>query len=139
VRHPLGTSDFSSFLLQAQASREVVGLANAGGDTVNTIKQAGEFNLSAQQRIVALVFDLQSVPALGRKTAQGITRAQRILLGPQRPDPRLVQKLSGAASEKGHAQPHAGGRLLRDDGLPQGGRQGRLAVGWTGRRRRDMR
>jgi branched-chain amino acid transport system substrate-binding protein len=74
VRHPLGTSDFSSFLLQAQASRaQVVGLANAGGDTVNTIKQAGEFNLSAQQKIVALIFDLQAVPALGLKTAQGIT------------------------------------------------------------------
>ena len=74
VRHPLGTSDFSSFLLQAQASKaQVVGLANAGGDTVNTIKQAGEFNLGAQQKIVALIFDLQSVPALGLKTAQGIT------------------------------------------------------------------
>ena len=74
VRHPIGTSDFSSFLLQAQASRaQVVGLANAGGDTVNSIKQAGEFNLGAQQKIVALIFDLQSVPALGLKTAQGIT------------------------------------------------------------------
>lgn len=74
VRHPLGTSDFSSFLLQAQASKaQVVGLANAGGDTVNSIKQAGEFNLGAQQKIVALIFDLQSVPALGLKTAQGIT------------------------------------------------------------------
>jgi branched-chain amino acid transport system substrate-binding protein len=74
VRHPLGTSDFSSFLLQAQASHaQVIGLANAGGDTVNTIKQAGEFNLGAQQKIVALIFDLQSVPALGLKTAQGIT------------------------------------------------------------------
>jgi len=74
VRHPIGTSDFSSFLLQAQASRaRVVGLANAGGDTVNSIKQAGEFNLGAQQKTVALIFDLQSVPALGLKTAQGIT------------------------------------------------------------------
>src|SRR5215469_10191505 len=74
VRHPLGSSDFSSFLLQAQASKaQVVGLANAGGDTVNSIKQAGEFNLGAQQKIVALIFDLQSVPALGLKTAQGIT------------------------------------------------------------------
>jgi branched-chain amino acid transport system substrate-binding protein len=74
VRHPLGTSDFSSFLLQAQASHaQVIGLANAGGDTVNSIKQAGEFNLGAQQKIVALIFDLQSVPALGLQTAQGIT------------------------------------------------------------------
>ena len=66
VRHPLGTSDFSSFLLQAQASgAQVIGLANAGGDTVNAIKQAAEFNLAAKQKIVALIFDLQSVPALG--------------------------------------------------------------------------
>ncbi len=64
VRHPLGTSDFSSFLLQAQASRaQVIGLANAGGDTVNSIKQAGEFNLGAQQKIVGLIFDLQSLNA----------------------------------------------------------------------------
>ncbi len=74
VRHPLGTSDFSSFLLQAQASgAQVIGLANAGGDTVNAVKQAAEFNLGAKQKIVALIFDLQSVPALGLKAAEGIT------------------------------------------------------------------
>jgi branched-chain amino acid transport system substrate-binding protein len=74
VRHPLGVSDFSSFLLQAQASSaQVIGLANAGGDTVNAIKQAAEFNIGAKQKIVALIFDLQSVPALGLKVAQGIT------------------------------------------------------------------
>jgi branched-chain amino acid transport system substrate-binding protein len=74
VRHPLGTNDFSSFLLQAQASKaDVVALANAGGDTVNTIKQAADFNIGAKQKIVALIFDLQSVPAIGLKTAQGLT------------------------------------------------------------------
>ncbi|HUC51767.1 MAG TPA: ABC transporter substrate-binding protein [Xanthobacteraceae bacterium] len=74
VRHPLGTNDFSSFLLQAQASgAQVIALANAGGDTVNAIKQAAEFNLGAKQKIVALIFDLQSVPALGLKSAEGIT------------------------------------------------------------------
>jgi branched-chain amino acid transport system substrate-binding protein len=74
VRHPLGTSDFSSFLLQAQASgAQVIALANAGGDTVNTIKQAAEFKIGEKQKIVALIFDLQSVPALGLATAQGIT------------------------------------------------------------------
>jgi branched-chain amino acid transport system substrate-binding protein len=74
VRHPLGTNDFSSLLLQAQASgAQVVALANAGGDTVNTIKQAGEFNIRDKQRVVALIFDLQSVPALGLATAQGLT------------------------------------------------------------------
>ena len=74
ARHPLGTSDFSSFLLQAQsAGAQVVALANAGGDTVSSIKQAVEFNIGAKQKLVALIFDLQSVPALGLDVAQGIT------------------------------------------------------------------
>ena len=74
VRHPIGSADFSSFLLQAQASKaQVIALANAGGDTVNTIKQAAEFNLAAQQRIVALTFDLQAVPALGLRAARGLS------------------------------------------------------------------
>jgi branched-chain amino acid transport system substrate-binding protein len=74
VRHPIGNSDFSSFVLQAQASRaDVVALANAGGDAVNTIKQAADFKLGDKQKIVALIFDLQSVPAIGLKTAQGLT------------------------------------------------------------------
>jgi branched-chain amino acid transport system substrate-binding protein len=74
VRHPIGTNDFSSFLLQAQASgAQVIALANAGGDTVNAIKQSAEFNLGAKQKIVALIFDLQAVPALGLQAAQGIT------------------------------------------------------------------
>jgi branched-chain amino acid transport system substrate-binding protein len=73
VRHPIGTSDFSSFLLQAQASRaDVIALANAGGDTTNTIKQANDFKIGGKQKIVALIFDLQSVPALGLQTAQGL-------------------------------------------------------------------
>jgi branched-chain amino acid transport system substrate-binding protein len=73
VRHPLGNSDFSSFLLQAQASgAQVIALANAGGDTVNTIKQAGDFNIREKQRLVALIFDLQIVPAIGLNAAQGL-------------------------------------------------------------------
>jgi len=74
ARHPIGTNDFSSFLLQAQASgAQVVALANAGGDTVNAIKQAAEFRIGANQRVVALIFDLQGVPALGLAAAQGLT------------------------------------------------------------------
>jgi len=73
VRHPLGASDFSSFLLQAQASgADIVALANAGGDTTNSVKQAAEFKIGGKQKIVALIFDLQSVPALGLNTAQGL-------------------------------------------------------------------
>ncbi|MGY4238345.1 branched-chain amino acid transport system substrate-binding protein [Bradyrhizobium sp. USDA 4449] len=74
VRHPLNSSDFASFLLQAQGSNaEVVALANAGGDTVTAIKQAAEFNMGQKQRLVALIFDLQSVTSLGLKAAQGLT------------------------------------------------------------------
>jgi branched-chain amino acid transport system substrate-binding protein len=51
----------------------VVALANAGGDTVNTIKQAADFKVGARQKIAALIFDLQSVPAIGLQTAQGLT------------------------------------------------------------------
>ena len=74
VRHPIGTNDFSSFLLQGQSSgAQVIALANAGGDTVNAIKQAGDFRLRDKQKLVALIFDLQSVPALGLAAAQGLT------------------------------------------------------------------
>ena len=75
VRHPLNTSDFSSFLLQAQASKaKVVGLANAGGDTTNSIKQAAEFGIvAAGQKLAALLLFINDVHALGLKTAQGLT------------------------------------------------------------------
>ena len=75
VRHPLNTSDFSSFLLQAQASKaKVVGLANAGGDTTNAIKQAAEFGIvAAGQKLAALLLFINDVHSLGLKTAQGLT------------------------------------------------------------------
>jgi branched-chain amino acid transport system substrate-binding protein len=73
VRHPLNTPDFSSFLLTAQASgAKVVGLANAGDDTTNAMKQAGEFGLTQHgQSLAALILFLQDVHALGLKAAQG--------------------------------------------------------------------
>ncbi|MEH3145129.1 MAG: ABC transporter substrate-binding protein [Methylobacterium frigidaeris] len=74
VRHPLSAQDFSSFLLQAQASgAKIVGLANAGLDTSNSIKQAAEFGIvQGGQRLAALLFTLAEVHGLGLKTAQGI-------------------------------------------------------------------
>jgi branched-chain amino acid transport system substrate-binding protein len=74
VRHPLNASDFSSFLLQAQASKaKVVALANAGGDTTNAVKGAAEFGLAkAGQKIAGLVFGLNNVHALGLDAAQGL-------------------------------------------------------------------
>jgi branched-chain amino acid transport system substrate-binding protein len=75
VRHPLNTSDFSSFLLQAQASKaKVVGLANAGGDTINSIKQAAEFGIvKGGQKLAGLLVFASDVNALGLQTAQGLT------------------------------------------------------------------
>ena len=74
VRHPLNTAAFASFLQQAKASgAKVIGLADAGGDTVNAIKQAREFGLVAGgQRLATLMFDLGVADALGLETAQGL-------------------------------------------------------------------
>ena len=72
VRHPLGTADYASFLLQAQASgADVVGIANAGDDTINSMKQAAEFGLSPKQKLVGLILGMNGLPALTLKAAQG--------------------------------------------------------------------
>ena len=74
VRHPINTNDFSSFLLQAQASKaKVIGLANAGGDTINSIKQASEFGIvKGGQSLAGLLVFATDVNALGLQTAQGL-------------------------------------------------------------------
>ncbi|MGA7432564.1 MAG: ABC transporter substrate-binding protein [Xanthobacteraceae bacterium] len=74
VSHPLNNQDFSSFLLQAQASKaKIIGLANAGGDTINAIKQGSEFGIMAGgQHFAALLFYIGDVEALGLKVAQGL-------------------------------------------------------------------
>ncbi len=75
VNVPLNNSDFSSFLLQAQASKaKVIGLANAGGDTINSIKQGAEFGITAGgQHFAGLLVFINDVEALGLKVAQGLT------------------------------------------------------------------
>ena len=73
ARHPLNTADFSSFLLQAQASgADVIGLANAGGDLNNSIKQAHEFGLTAKQRLTGFVLNVTNIPALGLEAVQNV-------------------------------------------------------------------
>jgi branched-chain amino acid transport system substrate-binding protein len=74
VKHPLNTADFSSFLLQAQASKaKIIGMANAGGDTTNTIKQASEFGIVAGgQKLAGLLLFITDVHSLGLKVAQGL-------------------------------------------------------------------
>jgi branched-chain amino acid transport system substrate-binding protein len=74
VRHPLNTADFSSFLLQAQGSKaKIIGLANAGGDTINSIKQAAEFGIvKGGQKLAGLLVFVTDVHALGLDKAQGL-------------------------------------------------------------------
>jgi len=74
VRHPLNTQDFSSFLLQAQASKaKIIGLANAGGDTINSIKQASEFGITKSgQNLAGLLVFLTDIHGLGLPIAQGL-------------------------------------------------------------------
>ncbi|WP_395139255.1 ABC transporter substrate-binding protein [Schlegelella aquatica] len=73
VKHPLSASDFSSFLLQAQASKaQILGLANAGGDTINTIKAANEFGITKTMKLAGLLMFINDVHALGLKATQGM-------------------------------------------------------------------
>ncbi|HYZ33380.1 MAG TPA: ABC transporter substrate-binding protein, partial [Crenalkalicoccus sp.] len=73
VRHPLGTADYSSFLLAAQAARgDVLCLANAGGDTVTALKQAAEFGLTRDMKVCGPVVNINMIPPLGLKDAQGL-------------------------------------------------------------------
>jgi branched-chain amino acid transport system substrate-binding protein len=74
ARHPIGLSDFSSLLLRAQSSgADAIAFANAGGDTTNSLKQAGEFGLGAKQRLLALIMGQNNVRALGLAASQGIS------------------------------------------------------------------
>ena len=73
VRHPLAASDFSSFLLQAQSSKaQILGLANAGGDTINSIKAANEFGITKTMKLAGLLMFINDVHSLGLKATQGM-------------------------------------------------------------------
>jgi branched-chain amino acid transport system substrate-binding protein len=73
VKHPLSASDFSSFLLQAQSSKaQILGLANAGGDTINAIKAANEFGVTKTMKLAGLLMFINDVHSLGLKATQGM-------------------------------------------------------------------
>jgi branched-chain amino acid transport system substrate-binding protein len=73
VKHPLGASDFSSFLLQAQASKpQILGLANAGGDAINSIKAANEFGLTKSMKLAGLLIFINDIHSLGLNLTQGM-------------------------------------------------------------------
>jgi branched-chain amino acid transport system substrate-binding protein len=73
VKHPINTPDFSSFLLQAQSSKaDVIALADSGGDFINAVKQAGEFGITQQQKLVGLLVFIADIHSLGLQSAQGL-------------------------------------------------------------------
>jgi branched-chain amino acid transport system substrate-binding protein len=73
VKHPINSSDFSSFLLQAQSSKaDAIALANAGGDFINAVKQAGEFGITKNQKLVGLLVFIADIHSLGLASAQGL-------------------------------------------------------------------
>jgi branched-chain amino acid transport system substrate-binding protein len=73
VKHPINTPDFSSFLLQAQSSKaEVIALADAGGDFINAVKQAGEFGVTRGQKLAGLIVFIADIHSLGLQNAQGL-------------------------------------------------------------------
>ena len=105
VKHPLNTSDFSSFLLQAQASKaKIVGLANAGGDTTNTIKQASEFGIvTGGQKLAGAAAVHHRRQCARSEGGAGPELHRDLLLGPERRDPRVLQAFSERMKNK--AQP----------------------------------
>ena len=127
VKHPLNTSDFSSYLLQAQASKaKVIGLANAGGDTTNAIKQAAEFGIvSGGQKLAALLLFVTDVHALGLQTAQGLTFTETFYWDMNDSTRAFGKRFSDRM--KNHAEPSMvqAGRLFVADPLLQGTRSAR--------------
>ena len=121
VLYPLNTPDFSSFLLQAQSSKaKIVGLANAGPDAVNSIKQAAEFGIVAGgQRLAALLLTAGGSPRPRPASRAGSGADRELLLGPQRPDPRIRRALLQA--HRADAEHDPGRRLFRDVAISQGG------------------
>ena len=73
IKHPINTPDFSSFLLQAQSSKaDAIALADAGGDFINAVKQAGEFGVTKTQKLVGLLVFIADIHSLGLQSAQGL-------------------------------------------------------------------
>ena len=107
VRHPLNTKDFSSFLLQAQASKaKIIGLANAGGDTINSIKQAPSSASSrAARSSPACWCSSPTCNALGLADRAGPDPDRDLVLGPERHQPRLDQALAGRAQRRASSRP----------------------------------
>ena len=135
VRHPFPSSDFSSFLLQAQASKaKIIGLANAGADTINAIKQGAEFGITkGGQQFAGLLVFMTDVHALGLDKAQGLLLTEAFYWDLNSQTRAFLAALRQAAQRR-DADDGAGGRLLGRAALPESGRGAEV-----GRRRRESR
>jgi branched-chain amino acid transport system substrate-binding protein len=110
VRHPLNTQDFSSFLLQAQSSKsKIIGLANAGGDTINSIKQAAEFGIvQGGQNLAGLLVFISDVHSLGLRTANGLILTESWYWDLNDQTRAFAQRFSKAHGGKYPTMVHAG-------------------------------
>ena len=138
VRHPFPATDFSSFLLQAQSSKaKIIGLANAGADTINAIKQASEFGIvRGGQNLAGLLVFITDVHALGLPTAQGLIMTEALVLGPQRRQSRVRQEVRAPVPERAsHHGPCR--RLFGRYALLEGGRGAQERCRRQGRGRQD--
>ncbi|HWL81574.1 MAG TPA: ABC transporter substrate-binding protein [Roseomonas sp.] len=110
VRHPLQSTDFSSYLLQAQSSRaKVVGLANAGTDTINCVKQAAEFGVTRRgTKIAVLLMFIGDVHALGLKTAQGLVCTESFYWDLNDRTRAFLNRVKGAVGDNYPNMDHAG-------------------------------
>ena len=140
VRHPINTNDFSSFLLQAQTSKaKVIGLANAGGDTINAIKQGAEFGITAGgQKFAGLLIFAPDVAALGLKTAQGLQFTETFYWDLNDGTRAWTKRWDKERNAQGKLPSmNHGRRLFRHTALLKGGRRRRQRRGRQGRRRQD--
>lgn len=110
VSHPIGTTDYASFLLQAQSSgAKVIGLANGGADTINTIKQASEFGITqGGQSIAALVAFISDVHSLGTQAAQGLVLTEAFYWDQSEESRAWSQRFAEQHGGKMPTQVHAG-------------------------------
>ena len=124
VKHPLNTADFSSFLLQAQASKaKIIGMANAGGDTTNSIKQAAEFGIvEGGQKLAGLLLFITDVHALGLKVAQGLNFTETFYWDLNDDTRAFSKRFSERMKNKADADDGAGRRLFGPAALLQGAR-----------------
>jgi branched-chain amino acid transport system substrate-binding protein len=130
VRHPFPSADMSSFLLQAQSSKaKIIGLANAGADTINAIKQGAEFGIvKGGQQFAGLLVFLTDVHSLGLPVAQGLLLTESFYwdLNPQT---RAFLAALRETAQGGDAHHGTGGRLLGCAALSEGGRGAEVGRG----------